>query len=85
VSTTSREKVEVEAGNQKTRTGISQQVHEPKLRSIPPDQRPRPSSPQRVRGMSVSAANALFSLQNFWFLATVALSFLFDKYYPIKE
>jgi len=30
-------------------------------------------------------SKALFSLQNFWFLATVALSFLFDKYCPIME
>jgi len=29
--------------------------------------------------------NALFSSQNFWFLGTVALSFLFNKHYPIME
>ena len=27
---------------------------------------------------------ALFSWQKLWFLATVALSFLFDKHYPIR-
>jgi len=27
----------------------------------------------------------LFSLQKFWFLATVAFLFLFDKQYPITE
>jgi len=30
-------------------------------------------------------AKALFSLQKFWFLATVALSILFDKHCPITE
>ena len=34
---------------------------------------------------SIPNCKALFSLQNFWFLATVALSFLFDKHCPIIE
>ena len=42
---------------------------------------PRPGSHGRAREMF----KALFSWQNFGFLATVALSFLFDKHCPITE
>jgi len=37
----------------------------------------------RVEG--VNSTEALFSSQNFGFLGTVALSFLFDKYYLIMD
>jgi len=35
--------------------------------------------------VSVINIEALFSSQKFSFFATVALSFLFDKHYPITE
>jgi len=38
-----------------------------------------------VRAAAMKDIKALFSLQNFWILAIVALLFLFDKHFPIME